>query len=383
MKVTFPWLQSPAIQQLLNKLVDKLDAADARGSAGTLGLSLNEKTWPALYEAVMESDKEDLWDRVLELHKAKWLQITPPQAIKSSQGYASNPKAKVLNSEEVRTAVGRLERSTTANERWRAAIQTHLQASDEVKQLASNFCIELADHDMSEVVQQLNNLAALRDEALMVREVSAKLFWGMSKVLDNRIGLINAILETQECPFAESPVQLQVFLPKGGFQSVLFVENQVSYERAIRSSSEAFFRHALVFASGFKGSASRLRNAATASVYISTLGETKKDSLEYFQSWLFGRNTSVNAYFWGDLDWSGLRILSALRQTFPGLEAWKAGYQPMVEALLSGEGHSPEAADKSGQQSLTATGCSYSDEYLIPAIAFTGRFLDQELFLHS
>jgi hypothetical protein len=48
----FPWLKSPAIQQLLHKLVDKLDATEARGNADTLALPLNASNWPDLYRAV-------------------------------------------------------------------------------------------------------------------------------------------------------------------------------------------------------------------------------------------------------------------------------------------------------------------------------------------
>lgn len=78
------------------------------------------------------------------------------------------------------------------------------------------------------------------DSPLMLREVSSKLFWGMSKVLDSRTGLVAALLGVDECPFPESPIQLQVFLPPGGFSGVLFIENLMSFEQAIRSRSLSF-----------------------------------------------------------------------------------------------------------------------------------------------
>jgi hypothetical protein len=172
----FPWLKSPAIQQLLHKLVDKLDATEARGNADTLALPLNASNWPDLYRAVFESDKEALWEQILQLHQAGWIQLSPPLAYKNSQGYDAKPKLKVINRDAIRTATGRLERPKTVIERWRIAIDEHLQASEEVKAIAGNYFIDLADHSMVEVVQRLNHLRDLQTETLMLREVSAKLF---------------------------------------------------------------------------------------------------------------------------------------------------------------------------------------------------------------
>jgi hypothetical protein len=232
---------------------------------------------------------------------------------------------------------------------------------------------------MVEVVQRLNHLRDLQTETLMLREVSAKLFWGMSKVLDNRAGLVNAILGTDECPFPESPIQLQVFLPLGGFSGVLFIENQVTFERAIRSQNPIFSKLALVFASGFKSSAVRLRSSSSASIYISTLGDCNRTSYEYFESWLFGKNTALGVHFWGDLDWSGMRILKALKETFPTIDAWRLGYEPMLIALESGNGHDPTSAGKVGQLKVDFVGCLYADSRLIPGLQSCHQFIDQEL----
>lgn len=374
----FPWLQSPAIQQLLHRLVDRLDAAQARGSSTTLPLSLNETNWPALYKANLESEKEILWEQLLELHGAGWIQIFPLVATKSNQGYDSKPKAKVVNLEAIRMVTGRSERQMTAIERWRLAIDEHLQASAQTKLVAGNYCIDLADHSMVEVVQQLNRLKDMQAEPLMLREVSARLFWGMSKILDNRTGLVNAILGTDECPFPETPVQLQVFLPKGGFNAVLFIENQLSFERAIRSKNKVFSKLAVIYASGFRGSAVRMRTAGFASIYISTLGDTTYPNLEYFESWLFGDNTKVQSFFWGDLDWSGISILAALRTSFPDLQAWEVGYEALLRVQRSGNGHAPEESKKLRQKKIESTGCLYTDTILIPALSGKHSFVDQE-----
>ncbi|WP_310611829.1 Wadjet anti-phage system protein JetD domain-containing protein [Limnohabitans sp.] len=374
------WLQSTAFQSLLNHLVDKLDSAEQRGSASAQTISLNAASWPALYRAAKESDKEFLWEQLRDLVKLGWLQVTPLTASRSETGYDEKPRIKVLDIAAIRKATGRMERQKTAVERWREALALHLDAPDEIKRAAGDYCIDMPDREMAEVVKRLNVLKDLASRPMLLREVSARLFWGMSKVLDNRTGLVAVLLGLDECPFLESPVQLQVYLPHGGFCGVLFIENLMSFEKAIRAKGEAFSKLALVYASGFKGSAARLRTPEAVSLFFSHKGELGGDRIDYFESWLHGKNIALPVSFWGDLDWSGMRILAAMRNNFPNMKAWEPGYQPMLQSLLAGQGHSPEASDKKGQRPMMTSGCKYADTHLIPALSAHGRFVDQEQF---
>jgi len=52
----------------------------------------------------------------------------------------------------------------------------------------------------------------------------------------------------------------------------------------------------------------------------------------------------------------------------------------MLNVLLAGYGHAPDAAGKAKQKPLDVTGSSYADRQLLPAIVLTGKFLDQELY---
>lgn len=114
-------------------------------------------------------------------------------------------------------------------------------------------------------------------------------------------------------------------------------------------------------------------------MFFSDRGGDTRALRDGFKAWLFGKGTQP-AHFWGDLDWSGLRILAAMRSSFPGLTVWQPGYGPMLLALLTGQGHSPEAAEKQGQRVISDTGCAYTDDRLVPALRETSRFVDQELF---
>lgn len=371
------WLQSAPVVALLNGLVDRLDSAEQRGSGKAQSVALGERTWPALYKAPLESTKEDLWEHVVSLAKCGWLQVKPDTALRSRSGYASSPRVTVADEGAVRLAVGRPERQRSSIERWREAVNTGLDAAEVVKRAVGDYCIDMPDHSMAEVVQQLNRLPALADKPMLLREVSSQLFWGMSKVLDKRQGLVAALLGVDDCPFLESPIQLQVYLPSAGYQAVLFIENLMSFEQAVRSTSGAFEGLALVYASGFKGSAQRLRSPSGCSLFYSNKGALGGDLRDTFEAWLFGKGATP-AFFWGDLDWAGMRILAAMRSSFAGLTAWEPGYAPMLAALNEGRGHSPEAAAKQGQTALAVTGCQFADEQLAPALRATGRFVDQE-----
>ncbi len=372
---------SKELLSFLERLVDRMDAAELRGASKAQSVPLTRKTWPELVDARFESDKEALWAEMCQLHARGWIRVAPEAAARSASGYASDIRFSVLDPQWVRAAVGRAERVKSVAERWREAVYEHLEGSLEAKQVVGAYCIELAGRSMAEVVQRLNELHRFKDQPLLLREVSARLFWGMSKVLDGRQRLIAAVLEQPECPFSESPIQLLVQLPFGEFRGALFIENQMSFEQAARSGSTRLDGFALVYASGFKGSAQRVRSEGGSSVYYSSRGAVSSDSRGAFETWLYAKAEAVPSYFWGDLDWSGMGILRAMRMSFPTMQAWPGGYSPMLQSLLGGQGHTPNEADKQGQVPVALTGCPFADAQLIPALLSTGNFVDQELFV--
>jgi hypothetical protein len=289
----------------------------------------------------------------------------------------------VVDEAAVRAAIGRTERIRSSMERWREAVDLHLVASAAVKAVVSDFFIDLPGYEMVAVVERLNGLHGLVGKGLYLREVSSRLFWGISKVLDKRQLMVSAILGLEECPFPESPVQLHVWLPGGNAEGVLFIENALSYELAIGSFAPSLAGLVLAFASGFKGTAQRLRTPSGSSLYFSDKGHRSSDAEADFKRWLYQDMTArirVPVYFWGDLDFAGMGILAALRTSFPDAQAWAPGYEPMLAALESGLGHTPEAAEKKGQRIWERVGSELADARLIPAMVRTGKFVDQESF---
>lgn len=372
------WLHQPEIKKLLNLLIDKLDDAEQKGRTMRRPVKLDHRTFPALFNAEFEEHKANHWSQLEQMQAWGWFHIKTDRFQPGKAGYELNPRLQITDEAALRKATARPEPIKSAQQLWCDAVFGMLNADYAVKDCVAKQKLEIPGKSAEEIIGRLNLLPEFADEPLLLREVSTRLFWGQSKVLDKRQTLVAAILNADECPFPEAPIQLQVFLPVDDFSGVLFIENQVSFERATRDTTGRFSALALVFASGFKGAAKRLRAATGASVYFAGHGSLAEASSQRFLNWLAAGSKNVPVWFWGDLDHSGMQIIKSLRNSFAELEAWQPGYQPMLQALLAGHGHAPDAAGKINQKSLEKTGSAYADQYLLPALAKTGKFLDQE-----
>lgn len=372
------WLKEPGVQHLLHVLVDKLDAAEAQGKPLARPIRLDGKSFPALYRALFEDVRERQWSHLKQLESWGWLTVHTDRPKDMEPPYECNARLSIQDEAAIRQATGRLARVRSANEYWRDAVYRQHRFADSVKEAVARMRLEVPGRTADEVVEQLSELPQIAEEPLLLREASARLFWGLSKVLDGRQQLVATVLQAEECPFPEMPIQLQVYLPPTGFTGVLFIENLATFEQASRSGAMRYSSLALVYAAGFKGGARRLRSATGASVYFAAHGAMDERLTGKLLSWLRA-GTKLPCWFWGDLDHAGMRILAALRKVFDGISAWEPGYSPMVERLLEGHGHAPEAGLKSGQLELASTGCSYADQTLIPALAQIGKFVDQEV----
>lgn len=371
------WLRRPEVRQLLDRLVDRLDRAEQAESAIAQAIKLDRRTWPAFHDAPLEGDREILFSYVEQLARDGCFTLLLDRAQLGKAPYERNPRVRALNVARLRALTGRPERQKSYAELWREAVTGGLEAPEAIKAVALAHRIELAGYDADAIVARLNQVRALADSELLLREASARLFWGHSKVLDGRQGLVAALLGLPECPFPESRIQLLAYLPPDGFNAVLVIENQASFERAVHDATARFAGLALVWSSGFRASARRLRDANGTSVFLAQEGSMTPAGVSKLGSWR--RNADIPTFFFGDLDYSGMGILRTLRNSFPDATAWRPGYEALLETLLEGGGHVAGAADKTGQCDPGSTGCPYADEHLLPAIRDASRFVDQEL----
>ena len=273
----------------------------------------------------------------------------------------------------IRGKLGRPRKGLSYFAQWRALAEgQHLALPDAVRAQLAAMPIVVAGRPVEDVFTRFLSIREMASEQLLLREVSSRLFWGLSKVLDGRADAVAALLGADECPFPEQPIVLNVHLSEQP-TSFLFVENHVAFER-LKQRSE-LQEYALIFSSGFRGAATRLRRAGGCSAYYTR--NSPPQAIAVFEQALFSE-TDIPTFFWGDLDFSGMAILASLRIIFPSAQAWTPGYAPMLARLVRGDGHSPAESGKERQRHVERTGCRYADQTLIPILRSCGQFVDQE-----
>ena len=131
---------------------------------------------------------------------------------------------------------------------------------------------------------------------------------------------------------------------------VLFIENAATFESLASGRMDMARGYILVFASGYRAAARRLRTPGGSSVYLAPCVLEKNAALPArFLNWLYSASADRPTHFWGDLDFAGMDILKELRVLFPEAQAWRPGYQALLDLLVAGESHAPDEARKSGQ----------------------------------
>jgi hypothetical protein len=223
------------------------------------------------------------------------------------------------------------------------------------------------------VIQRLVLIANESRKELTLREISACYFWGDSKFLDNKADWLANSFTTLSV--SARKIQVNYFLPEY-YDQVLFVENLDSYHQLIQQRRVFTRSVAIVYASGFRLTAPRIREQNGVSLHQASQsqGESKP-----FIDWWFGNSLHNPAsFFWGDFDFSAMAILKLLRYQFDGMQLWQPGYQAMLQQVEAGNAHSISLRDKSGQNDPIGTGCDYADSVILPLLRQHQSCFDQE-----
>ena len=369
------WLDdAPEIRALLKRFLDRLDKKPAAQRRQPVAISVDVKTLPVLFSLGEVADQ--IWDflRSLDGHYGI-LQITLK---KQKDPFAPEYNQARLTLREGGEAVLRAwlqrPREPSPLQRWRQAVREQAgHFPGQVDRLAAKR-IALPGLDEVTVVQGFVDIGRYRQQGLSLRQLSSRCFHGNSKFLDNREDLLRELYP--DLKLSPRPVMVNVFLP-ASIKGVLFIENQDTYLQAVCGSLAGCENLALVYVAGFRGSAARIREPRGVSLHYQA-GSILSGQARLEQWWFQAAATDWPLWFWGDLDYAGMAILKALKQRFAELEAWQPGYGPMLEILQQGRGHAAEKSGKQVQVDPGATGCSYADTVLLPAIRKTGAFVDQE-----
>jgi hypothetical protein len=364
------WLDEEAeIRALLSAALDRFDRQRGVDRQRRIHLAAIEHL-PSLQRADAAADQT--WALVVELERRGVLAIRrtargPYDVDWLAAKIAFPPEAEGI----LREWLGR-DWSAPAKLIWREAIEKHADSFHDAGAPLLSQRIVIENRSALEVVAALAGAAKLT-VPMTLRQLSATVFWGNSKILDDRGELVAALLPHLE--IRDRTLVMAVHLPRE-CRGVLFIENQDTYTTAAAGTPVEARELALVFAAGFRGSAARVRSRSGCLVHYA--GPGRLDFAERFDSWWYDNGPAFgSSWFWGDLDFAGMHILKTLRDRFDGLDAWPPGYESMLVQLQTRGGYGARIDDAKGQVDPVLTGCPYADSTLLPAIRRYGQ-LDQE-----
>lgn len=385
--------QLPPRDPILLRIGARLLAkAERSGGERAVRLTLDRRELPELYDQV-DADAVGRLELLLrEFASTGWVRLVLARAREFAGFVDRKPQLELVDFD----ALARWAGYQRLADRWQQRLSAHLEqhwddAGTDCKQallgyLSRSPIAALADLPVEQAMGSLKALheLCLSGLSLPLREASARVFHGRSKVLDSRDELLR-LLGAAPGQFWEAPIQLLIDIPPT-FDEALFVENLLTFERMADGRRTQWRHSLLIYAAGFKGSAKRLRHRNGCRIYIReapddapALGPSVAGGLEAVRAWLFGQ-ADLPVRFFGDLDFAGMHILGSLRQVFLRAEAWQPGYAALMAFLSTGGGHLPEAAGKERQVDPGMTGCTFADGTLLPVIRRHGQFVDQERF---
>jgi hypothetical protein len=365
------WLQEDAeIRSLLNAIVDRFDRQRATARQRHVSVPA-ERYLPTLSH--INSQADQCWALVHQLERLGILSIRVVRGNPLDAQWAGAKLAFPLSSEPVLREWLRREWVEPAGAVWRQAVQAHADAFAGRGEVLSARKIDIPARSPAEVVAAFASIATLHGP-MTLRQLSATVFWGDSKVLDDRGELIAALFPHLEV--LERTLVVSVYLPESP-SGVLFIENQDTYTTGVGGIPRECRGFALVYAAGFRGAAARARSRRGSLIHYAGPGVAAGQNV--FEHWWYESGPAPGpCLFWGDLDFAGMQILKSLRNRFATLGAWQPGYQPMLEALRRRGGYSqPVSGEDPSQVDPGVTGCPYADEVLLPAIRELGH-QDQE-----
>lgn len=368
------WLEEADLPwQLLERFLQKLEQGQR------LTLRVTRKTLPQLFDFEQE-DVDYLWELVRSLDKEfHILSIELDRSQARQQPYENA----LLRFDPEKEALVRHWLDRPALDPYALVWQHQLnrmggQFEDRGRALAERV-VRVPEQGAEATLRAFACIGRELGEPVTLRSLSARCFWGDSRFLDHSEDLVHALFPAGAENLVPRPVLMNISLP-ARFEQVLFVENQDTFLALRRLALPG---HALVYTGGFHGSAARLRESGNS--VFSYLPSGGKAVQEEFEAWWYreagtGKEPApgIPCWFFGDLDFAGMAILRALRETFPGTGAWQPGYRALLNRLGQGWGHPQPSGGREQQQDPDCTGCDFADDSLLPALRESGRFIDQE-----
>lgn len=358
------------IAELFNLILDKLDKLSAKQRSRKIKISINDSTFPSLYIPKEFDDEKKIKEAILLLVKLKIFHVEESKK-DSVRELNEKENAKLVFNYDWEDNIRSFYNRNTTKDNWVEIVNTR-QFDESIKNIILKNRIIVKSRTNAEIIDKLNSLLTSNNINKSIRYASAKYFWGLSKVLDSKIEII------EHCKLRASPIMLHVKSFSNDFKNILFIENLDTYSEIINSKNYTFENFIIIYSSGFKAAAKRLRTVSGSKLFFSDNCLLVDSGRDAFRNWLYkDKETEFNVYFWGDLDYSGVHIFNTIKNIFPELQIWEPGYKKMLDAITINDFHEPKDSDKELQIKPHLIEDQYVDEILIPVLE-NERFVDQE-----
>jgi len=353
----------------LKSFLKRLNKQEASSRSNNLTITINEKNYEELFYPEYPGKENILFNKLLELETTGLISIE--YGVKRTNEPLWNRRTKILFNLEFeifcRTTLEMP--SQTSLEIWKRLI-ANTSLSILLKNIFSSKEIIIYGKKQQEIIQNIEKKLPLIKNGMTNRQISSILFWGLSKVLDNKKEIVSVL-------GGNSPaLMLNVCAISNDFSEVLFIENYDTYVDYINQNS--FEKYIIIYSAGFSTSALRIRERNGCSLHYSNQNELDEKNRMRFESWFFKESEeNIKISFFGDFDFSGISIFDALRNLFPKIIMYRGGYDFMLNEVQNGNGHLPEMASKENQKDPKIVNDAYCDGVLLPAMRQYG-FFDQE-----
>lgn len=376
------WVHDNAlIARVLNQFLDKIDKQQKR-----LLIRVNEKNTPELYD-FSASHLDYLWSLIEDLeteYKIIKIELDTRYNLPTQYDQAKlyvQPHAEAL----LRLWLNRPKQIQYAKQ-WQQACELKL-SDNKICPTVVDVLHSLRDKPISyarkkpdEIIERIVQACTFLNQqktAVSLRTLSARFFLGDSKFVESKATLQTVFQSWDN--ISPRAILIHLHLPKT-INAILFIENQDTFLQLIDAQKNIHHlsTFALVYSAGFKGAGSKIRDKHH--VAFSFVHEPCDENVyRAFKHWWYENDGDFTPFFWGDLDYSGMSILSALRQVFTHVTSWQPAYALMQEKINTG--HAPDEAHKKEQKDPINTGCEFADTVLLPLMRKHHLFVDQEAIL--
>ncbi|HEC00035.1 MAG TPA: hypothetical protein ENJ05_11080 [Thiotrichales bacterium] len=377
------WAGEPAIAEVLHRLIDLVDRQPMAQRERPPQVRLKADKTPVFFDTSKTPDREFAWSLLEAIAGRGWIELRLPKRRPANIApFDAEPRIVLTPAGEfvIRKALGRPVNGRSDRDLWKEALG-RLRLPEERLSGFLHQPVKVVGRPAVDVAGRLALLPGL-DRSLYLREASATVFWGISKLLDTRREAVTRLLDDPEA-FPEKPVLINVHVPGPTWKGLLLIENETTYHSAVRGRLPDVdpARLAVAWISGFMGTAKRLRSAEGVSIHAS-LASDPRGLKRLARAWM-DPACQLLTWFFGDLDFAAMDILRALREIFVGTRAWEPGYRVLLDRARRGEGHAAdEDVHKGGQQAgVSETGCPFADTQLLPFLRRSGCFVDQEAYV--